>query len=172
MSESRLMFFVRSVVRELIANERVPFSFLIRYRVVKNTAGRVELQRVSKSRGYPDTLPISFQPGAGGHKATPALGSIVLVSFVEGDPSLPMVTHYARTDDAAFVPISSSLDASGTVRIGEHATLVHLGSGTDAPGDATGRVVCFGDTVAVGSTTGLLAPSGPTVAAVAKVKAR
>ncbi len=172
MSGERTLSAIAKFVRELIAEARVPYSFLVRYRVHANVFGRVELQRVSKLRGYPDTLPLSFQPGAGGHKCTPALGAIVLVSFVEGDPTLPVVTHLARPDDGYFVPLASSLDASGTVRIGESATLTHLGNASEAltlPA-ADGRVVCYGDPVVVGSTSGVLTPGAlPTVA---KVQAR
>lgn len=169
MLESRLLTAVRRIVNELIAAAGVPYSFARRYRVVEiNADGRLHLQAVRKTAGYPDLLFIQMQPGIAGAKCTPALGSVVLVAFVEGDPTLPVVTHFARPDDGYFVPVSSSLDASGTVRIGEHATLVHLGNGTDDASQAAGRVVCYGDTVSVGNQTGPISTIGP----VARVKAK
>src|SRR5262245_9931085 len=109
-SESRTLRAFRALVAAL--TDKTAYHALVRYRVVKNVSGRVELQALKKAGPWPDTLPISFQPGAPGVRGVPKLASIVLVSFIEGNPSLPVVTHFARPDDPAWLPISVALDAS------------------------------------------------------------
>lgn len=169
-SESRTLRAFRALVAAL--TDRTNYHALVRYRVVKNVSGRVELQALKKAGPWPDTLPVSLQPGAPGVNGVPKLAAIVLVSFIEGNPSLPVVTHFARTDDPAWLPISVALDASALVRVGEHATLTQLGSGDEsltAPA-AHGRVVRYGDAILFGSPgagTVELPATGP----VARVKA-
>lgn len=140
---ARVLEALRVLVREIMAP--TAYHVPVRYRVVLASAGdRLELQIVRKVSGFPDTLPLSMQPGAPGAKGTPALGSMVLVQFIEGDPSLPVVTHFARPDEQGFIPTAASVDASGTLQLGEHATLVELAAG----GAKVGRV---GDTVHAGT---------------------
>lgn len=76
-----------------------------RYRVVKMAGQRVELQAVRKAAGLPDVLPVSLWPGIPGMHATLTPGAIVLVEFVEGDRTLPIVTHFAGADSEGFVPV-------------------------------------------------------------------
>lgn len=148
--ETRLLRAIRAVVAELVA----PHAFHVpaRYRVVQNTAGRLTLQAF-KAGPWPDTLPISLMCGSPGAAGEPALGSTVLVQFIEGDPSLPVVTHFERPEGAYFVPISSKLDASGTVKIGPSATLVELAGGSAK----VGRV---GDTTHAGTIVLAHTPAG------------
>jgi hypothetical protein len=148
-TESRLLAAVRAIVRELLNEIGVPYHAVVRYRVQELQVGRAKLQRVSSARGFPDSLLISFQPGAPGMKGEPQLGAIVLVTFAEGDPRLPVITNYARTDDPAWLPVSSSLDASGVVKVGASATAVELASGDDTvpPTPPLGRVLRYGDLV-------------------------
>lgn len=149
---TRLLRSIQAIVAQLVAP--TAYHALVRYRVVQIQAGadgvpRCELQIVNRGTGFPSTLPLSMQAGGPGLSGSPAAGCTVLVSFVEGDPSLPVVTHYSTPSDPAFVPVSSSLDATGTVTIGGSSSLVQIGSGSDVPTDATGRVVRVGDFLTV-----------------------
>jgi hypothetical protein len=83
-----------------------------RYRVVRQLAERVELQAVRSAAGLPDLLPVSMWPGAPGVYAELAPGAEVLVQFVEGDRTLPIITHFAGKGDAGFVPVSLVLGGS------------------------------------------------------------
>lgn len=172
-----------STLRAYVDGVVAPLKFhgLIRYRVIKTVSNRVELQIFKKTRGFPDILPISLACGVPGAKGEPAEGSVVLVHFIEGDPSLPVVTHFERPGQPGFVPVSVSIDASDLVRIGASADLVELGSGSEflALGLETGRSLRYGDSVQIsgvvvsggsGSVTGVvtLIPAGGNVS---KVKA-
>jgi hypothetical protein len=78
-----------------------------RYRVVRMAVdGRVELQAVSKTAGLPDLSPISMWPGMAGVHAVLTPGAEVLVEFVEGSRTMPIVSHFAGKDGAGFVPVS------------------------------------------------------------------
>lgn len=84
-----------------------------RYRVLRMAGdGRVELQAVRKGAGLPDIMPVSMWPGVAGAHAELQPGAEVLVEFVEGDRTLPVITHFAGKDGAGFVPASLTLCGS------------------------------------------------------------
>lgn len=80
-----------------------------RYRVVRMNGDRVEAQAVRKAAGLPDLLPVSMWPGVAGVHAVLTPGAEVLVEFIEGDRTQPIVTHFAGKDGAGFVPTSLTL---------------------------------------------------------------
>ena len=97
-------------------------------------------------------------------------GAVVLVEFIEGNRSLPLITHFSTPDDPAFLPVSVALDASGTVAIGPSASTVALAGGSVvvAPGAEDGRPVRWSDPVKIPIVGGfaigaiqLAAPSQP-----------
>jgi hypothetical protein len=90
------------------ANEG-PLWGTYRYRVVRMSVDRVELQIVRKASGLPDMLPLSMWPGIAGAHAVLTPGAEVLVEFIEGDRTMPVVTHFAGKDGAGFVPVHLTL---------------------------------------------------------------
>ena len=136
----RLMSACRKLVLELTTPLR--FHALVRYRVVQTIAGRLELQIVRKAFGFPDILPIGIACGIPGGKGTPANGSVCLVQFIEGDPGLPVVTAFARPDDRQ-----------------PGVALVRIATGSEnPPGDPTGRVLRYGDTISTPAGDLILVP--------------
>src|SRR5690606_18175985 len=96
----------------------------VRYRVVTlNGDDRVNLQCVTKG-AWPDVLPISVRMGVPGVVADLKLGSIVLVSFVEGDASLPVITHFSTTEEAGWAAVSLRFDATTEIILGDPVTSV------------------------------------------------
>jgi len=78
-----------------------------RYRVVAmRDDGRVDLQAVRAGAGLPDLRPVQVWPGVAGAAAELAPGAEVLVEFIEGDPTMPIVTHFAGVAGPGFVPVS------------------------------------------------------------------
>lgn len=112
-----------------------------RFRVFSMDGDRVRLQAVARAPGLPDVLPVAIAPGMAGMKAQLTPGAVVLVDFVEGDPSMPIVTHFSRPDDPGFLPASVDIDAT---------TVVNLGGGYS-------RAIRVGDKLQI---SGLVAPSG------------
>lgn len=97
-----LVDLVRSMVRR--ASDQALHG-VYRYRVVKMAGERVELQAVRAVAGLPDLLPLSMWPGVAGVHAELAAGAEVLVQFVEGDRSQPVVTAFAGKDGVGFQPV-------------------------------------------------------------------
>lgn len=93
------------------------------YRVVLRSGERLDLQAVRVSSGMPDLRNVRIRPGLAGGRAHPKLGSTVLVSFVNGDPSRPVVTAFDEQDGAGWVPDEIALQAGTTgASPTEHAT--------------------------------------------------
>lgn len=99
-----------------------------RYRVLRMLGDRVELQAVRHDAGLPDILPVALWPGVPGVETVLSSGAEVLVEFVEGDRTMPIVTHFAGKNDggAAFVPVSLTLCGS-TQRVARQGDLVQSG---------------------------------------------
>lgn len=90
------------------AKQAVGASFVrkYRYRIVEQEADkRFVLQAVKPTTGIPDVLPIAYWPAVAGLKCEVGPGTTVVVEFLEGDPSLPIVTHY-ETD---AIPVQVTL---------------------------------------------------------------
>lgn len=127
--ENRLLRALKAVVRW--ATPKADFSVPYRYRVFGMTGNRVNLQAVRKGAGLPDLLSISMRPGIAGAWANLTPGSLVLVTFIEGDPTLPIVTHFEDRDGPGWRPVDLYLDASNKVRIGSgsYKPVARLGDG-------------------------------------------
>lgn len=123
------------------------FGGPFRYRVVQQVVDRLHLQAVDGTLGLPDLPLIGMAPGVAGAAAKPTLGSVVLVDFIEGNPSMPLVRSFTRKDDAGHLPLELDLNAEEVVRVGKAADMVELGSGRDNNFVTAGRVVCYGDTL-------------------------
>jgi hypothetical protein len=117
--DTRILRALRALVRETFP--MVDYLAPARYRVISMDNGRANLQAVNPLRGMPDTTLVRLAPGMAGETAELTPGSTVLVQFIEGDPSLPVITAYATPDDNAFRPVSWSIDAP-KVLLGKLAT--------------------------------------------------
>jgi len=106
---------IESIVRNVFPN--VHFYGIYRYRIVRKNSGdeRWILQVCSKQSRLPDALPISVWQGIAGSKADLEGGSEVLVSFIEGDPTKPIITHFCGPDMDGFKPVSLVFNADSIV---------------------------------------------------------
>jgi len=90
-----------------------------RYRVTTMAGdGRVNLQILRRQSSLPDVLPATQMPGVAGAWSDLTPGSIVLVQFVEGDPSQPLIVGFESDKDGVKVPVRTVLDASTSVEVG------------------------------------------------------
>lgn len=143
---SRLLDDLRAVVLACLPTS--PFWVPRRFRVIEMASdNRVKLQAVVKALGLPNVLPVSMSPGMAGVWAKLTPGVLVIVQFVDGDPSMPLITHFEGPDGAGFLPVEATIDAVSVVAIGPTASTVELGSGADVVADPTGRFVRWGDSV-------------------------
>jgi hypothetical protein len=84
------------------------------YRVVTLEGERLNLQPVHVSSGMPDQRRVPVRPGVAGCRAEVALGSRVLLGFVNSDPDRPYVASFEDAEGAGFQPDTLSLLAGGS----------------------------------------------------------
>lgn len=75
------------------------------YRVVQmRTDGRVDVQAVRKIAGLPDQQTIRMCPGVPGTFAELTPGGVVLLEFLEGDPTQPVIAGFIGRDGSGWIP--------------------------------------------------------------------
>jgi hypothetical protein len=106
MIDSKIARALRAIVEQLASKLR--YHAAARYRVVEKVGDRYHLQAVRKGQ-WPDMTHVSAMPGAAGYDADLAPGTIVLVAFIEGDPTLPIITSFEGPDGERPTPISVAI---------------------------------------------------------------
>lgn len=150
----RLVGILRSIVGRATDGE---LHGLWKYRVVQMSSERVELQAVTGQRdGLPNVIPVSQWPGMAGLWASLAPGSEVLVQFVAGRRTEPVVTHFSGRDGAGWEPVELVL-AAQSLRLGA------VGASEGVPfGDSLKSYIDAHVHAYVDSTAGNLLTSPPT----------
>lgn len=120
---------------------RLPAAFLWRYSVEEVTETSFSGRRLSPLCPFDDVVKIPLMPGIAGAGVKPAIGSVALVAFLDGDASQPRCVGWDQA-----VPQSVTVDASTKLRAGPSAASVELAGG----GPAVHRV---GDAGTAGSLT-------------------
>lgn len=141
--------------RRLVAafTSRTRYLGTYAYRVVRVNADLLELSPVRPQRtGLPDLTGVPMRPGIPGARGVPVEGSLVLVQFIDGEPTEPYVAAFVGADSPDHVPEELEIDASDTVTVGASAGRVHVGGAEpyDAP-SSQGRFVRYGDTIVFSS---------------------
>lgn len=148
----RLPSLLRAIARRVTD---APLFGKYRYRVVTMASdGRVELQAVRKGADLPDVKPVSQWPGVAGAHAELTPGAEVLVEFIEGDRSMPVITGYAGKGGVGFVPISLTLGGvvgPPAARQGDAVSVSGTFTGTIGGSPASGTITATG-TITAGST--------------------
>lgn len=114
-SRGKLAEFLVSVIKRATDNRRFGKT---RYRVLRMATDRVELQIVEQASGLPDAIPLSMQPGVAGAHAKLTSGSIVLVEFVEGKRTMPIITAFAGKDTQGHAADELDLTVTTKLRLG------------------------------------------------------
>lgn len=104
------------------------------FRVVTQEGDRLNLQPVRAASGMPDLSRVPMRPGVAGLRADVQLGSLVLVTFADADPSRPQVFAHEAPDSPGYAPARLDL-------VGEDDTLL------TPEVDAIGRVLRYGDPI-------------------------
>lgn len=115
--------------REAHALERIIGAIIDRrvlvpreYRVQQMNGDRVDLQAISSAT--PDLQAISFR-GMAGVSSKLVVGTLVIVQWINGDRTRPMITHAVGKDGNGWAPITLTLDAmqaSAGIIVGAGAT--------------------------------------------------
>lgn len=110
------------------------FRGAVEYYVVTQEGERLNLEPVRVSTGMPALRRVPVRPGVSGARSDVALGSRVIVIFLDSRPSRPVVVGFAEADGEGFTPILTEINAS---------TVVKLADGTrpmPATGDLAGGI--------------------------------
>jgi hypothetical protein len=126
----------RDALRRLVAAvaPSVRYAGVFEHRVISQTGDRLTLQPVRVSLGLPSGTYVRMRPGVPGVSADVLPGALVLVSFIDRDPSRPCVVAFDDPESPGHVPITVGVNAASTIDLGA----------------ADGRVVREGDTITVG----------------------
>ena len=132
---------------------RLPAAFVWSYRVDSATETSFTGRAVSSDCPFDDVVEIPLTPGIAGAGVKPAVASVALVAFLDGDPAKPRVVGWDQT-----VPVSVTIDADTKIRLGPSADAVELAGG----GPAVFRTNDLGDggTLAAGIAPVTLAYAG------------
>jgi hypothetical protein len=93
-----------------LARESVGVAFLkcYRYRVIAQAVdGRLTLQAVKRAAGVPDSVSIPVWPGVAGVSAKLLPGSEVLLEFIDGDASQPVVRGFQPDGEPLEIVVSA-----------------------------------------------------------------
>lgn len=106
---------------------RLPAAFVWSYRVDSATETSFTGRAVSPDCPFDDVVEIPLTPGIAGAGVKPAVASIALVAFLDGDPAKPRVVGWDQT-----VPVSVTIDADTQLRLGPSADAVEIAGGGSA----------------------------------------
>lgn len=98
------------------------------FRVVTQSGERLNLQPVRTAIGFPDLANVPVRPGMAGLKAKSMLGSLVLVEFVDRDPSRPVVTSHDAPDAPGWMPLELDLGGPGALGVARQTDPVVCGA--------------------------------------------
>ncbi len=134
------------------------------YRVgVVRADGRCDLRAVKD--GPPAEIPNVDHWAGSGAASKPQVGSLVVVSYLDGDPNSPMIGAYQPLRVAGGAPVEATLDAT-TIKIGPtNATLIELG-GAGASALALAAAVAANFTALKAAITGVAIVPGDGGAAI------
>jgi hypothetical protein len=141
-STSRRLTALRRMVEQLDPHSR--FRGVYEYRVATQDGERLNLQPVRVSVGMPDLQRVPVRPGLSGGRADVALGSRVLVSFVDAEPSRPVVVGFEDAEGEGFLPVKLEIDATDELDLGAGATLTKIAGGVLGVARQTDVVIAGG----------------------------
>lgn len=125
---TRRLVALRRLIEQLDPRRR--FRGTYEYRVVQQQGERLTVQPVRVSIGMPSLQRVFVRPGVSGARSDVALGTRVLVTFVDAEPSRPTVVGFEDAEGTGFLPTQTDIDATAALNIGETAIVTKLADGT------------------------------------------
>lgn len=92
---------LRALVLSLLAERRVSFRGVFEYQVTETDGKTFSGRTMPGAEDLPDLVAVPFRAPLPGATTTPAIGSLVLVAFVNADPARPVVVGFDGTPPTA-----------------------------------------------------------------------
>jgi hypothetical protein len=112
---SRALNALERTVLALFPNLRYRGAF--EFRIVTQSGERLNLQPVRSAMGMPELPNVPVRAGMAGLKAKHLPGSIVVVQFLDADPSRPIVTGFDEPDAPGWMPLELILGGPGALGV-------------------------------------------------------
>ncbi len=135
---TRRLSALQKIVEAFTARERYAGAW--EYRVVIQTGERFTLQPVRVANGLPDLANVPVRPGVAGMRNNVTLGELVLVQFIDKDPSRPCITNHGAPDAPGWMPLTIELGGPGALGVARITDLVVAGPYGGAITTASARV--------------------------------
>lgn len=103
------------------------FRATAEYRVISQSGERLNLQPVRSRADLPDLARVPVRAGIPGAKAQHALGSQVLVAWLDGDPSRPAVVGFDASDAPGWMPLQLELGGPAALGVARLTDTVQAG---------------------------------------------
>jgi hypothetical protein len=116
----------------------MPYRGAFEFRIVTQSGERLNLQPVRSAHGLPELANVPVRAGMAGLRALHLPGSLVVVQFLDADPSRPIVTGFDDPEAPGWHPLELDLGgpgALGVARIGD-AVVAGPYAGTIVSGSA------------------------------------
>jgi hypothetical protein len=123
---SRMLDALSRIVEALTARTRYHGKY--EFRVVTQSGERLNLQPVRVANGLGDLTNVPVRPGVPGTRSNVQLGSLVLVEFVDRDPSRPVVTNFDAPDSPGWMPLTIELGGPGALGVARITDTVQAGA--------------------------------------------
>lgn len=148
---------VRALLADPVKVTGLRFFGRYRYRIQLAWAGPAyDLQAVDSALGLPDLERVVAWPSLAGSLHTPALGSVVVVSFLDGSPASPVIDAYEDPSGAGWRPRYTRIDVTGggaAVVVGDDANPIKAVALDGDTGDGPWLQVIAGTLTSVAPAT-------------------
>lgn len=105
---------LRSIIQHEIQRSVSPFR---KYRVKGMTSdGRVNLQVAQQATGFPDLGSVTMWSGVAGAHCELTPGTEVVVTFIDGDRSQPIIVGFVGQGGAGFAPVKVTFNSPVTIK--------------------------------------------------------
>jgi hypothetical protein len=129
---------IADIVRSLTAHDR--YRGVFEFRVVTQSGERLNLQPVRTATGFSDLSNVPVRPGVAGCRGDVQLGELVLVAFVDGDPSRPVVVAHDAPDAPGWMPLTIELGGPGALGVARIGDAVQAGPYAGVITSASARI--------------------------------
>lgn len=124
MLSRRLAAFV-AMMRAAFPRERYRGAY--EFRVVTQTGDRFAIQPARSAIGFDILTNVPVRPGVAGSRNDVTPGELVLVQFVDADPSRPCITSHDAPDAPGWTPLMTEFGGAGALGVARIGDAVQAG---------------------------------------------